>query len=186
MQVRAARHSRNYFSYGHPRGAWWEIDWFLRGRLILHPQRRSQRPYRPPTKMGWCEHLQSFGLVCSVDYPGSGLCIPEATSSGEPDAGNLHVRFDEWRGAAKVPSYSAKFDNTRFSPLVCDEAKNARERALVPDVDLAAGQVVRCKGSQFVSGRPRPPVLRFGKPSSAFADSRPPPGSAPYKCRTPA
>jgi RNA-directed DNA polymerase len=24
----------NYFSYGYPRGAWWEIDWFVRGRLI--------------------------------------------------------------------------------------------------------------------------------------------------------
>ena len=53
----------NYFSYGYPRGAWWEIDWFVRGRLILHLQRRSQRPYRPPKGMGWYEHLQSFGLV---------------------------------------------------------------------------------------------------------------------------
>ncbi len=53
----------NYFSYGYPRGAWWEIDWFVRGRLILHLQRRSQRPYRPPPEMGWYEHLQSFGLV---------------------------------------------------------------------------------------------------------------------------
>ena len=31
--------------------------------------------------------------------------MPEATSSGEPDAGNPHVRFDEGRGT-KVPSYS--------------------------------------------------------------------------------
>jgi hypothetical protein len=31
--------------------------------------------------------------------------MPEATSSGEPDAGNLHVRFDEGRGTS-VPSYS--------------------------------------------------------------------------------
>jgi len=53
----------NYFSYGYPRGAWWEIDWFVRGRLILHLQRRSQRPYRPPKGMGWYEHIQSFGLV---------------------------------------------------------------------------------------------------------------------------
>ena len=53
----------NYFSYGYPRGAWWEIDWFVRGRLILHLQRRSQRPYRPPKGVGWYEHLQSFGLV---------------------------------------------------------------------------------------------------------------------------
>jgi hypothetical protein len=33
---------------------------------------------------------------------------------------------------------------TRLSPLVCGEVKNAREKALVPDVlDLAAGQVDR-------------------------------------------
>ena len=53
----------NYFSYGYPRGAWWEIDWFVRGRLIGHLERRSQRPYRPPKGVGWYEHIQSFGLV---------------------------------------------------------------------------------------------------------------------------
>jgi ABC-2 type transport system ATP-binding protein len=30
-------------------GAWWEIDWFVRSRVIGHLQRRSQRPYRPPS-----------------------------------------------------------------------------------------------------------------------------------------
>ena len=53
----------NYFSYGYPRGAWWEIDWFVRGRLIRHLGRRSQRPYRPPQGVGWYEHIQQFGLV---------------------------------------------------------------------------------------------------------------------------
>jgi RNA-directed DNA polymerase len=53
----------NYFSYGYPRGAWWEIDWFVRARLIRHLRRRSQRPYHPPKGTGWYEHLQSFGLV---------------------------------------------------------------------------------------------------------------------------
>jgi RNA-directed DNA polymerase len=53
----------NYFSYGYPRGAWWEIDWFVRGRLIRHLGRRSQRPYRPPRGVGWYEHIQQFGLV---------------------------------------------------------------------------------------------------------------------------
>ena len=53
----------NYFSYGYPRGAWWEIDWFVRSRLIGHLGRRSQRPYRPPNEVGWYEHIQSFGLV---------------------------------------------------------------------------------------------------------------------------
>jgi len=33
--------------------------------------------------------------------------MPEATSSGEPDAGNLHVRFVEGRGTS-VPSYSTR------------------------------------------------------------------------------
>lgn len=60
----------NYFSYGYPRGAWWEIDWFVRGRLIRHLGRRSQRPYRPPKGVGWYEHIQSFGLVLLNELPG--------------------------------------------------------------------------------------------------------------------
>ncbi len=62
---RLNRHLRgwaNYFSYGYPRGAWWEIDWFVRARLQVHLQRRSQRPYRPPKGVGWYPHIQSFGL----------------------------------------------------------------------------------------------------------------------------
>jgi RNA-directed DNA polymerase len=43
----------NYFSYGYPRGAWREIDWFVRDRLKVHLQRRSQRPHRPPKGVGW-------------------------------------------------------------------------------------------------------------------------------------
>jgi RNA-directed DNA polymerase len=60
----------NYFSYGYPRGAWWEIGWFVRGRLIGHLERRSQRPYRPPKGVGWYEHIQSFGLVLLNRLPG--------------------------------------------------------------------------------------------------------------------
>jgi RNA-directed DNA polymerase len=60
----------NYFSYGYPRGAWWEIDWFVRSRLIGHLQRRSQRPYRPPKGVGWYEHIQSLGLVLLNLLPG--------------------------------------------------------------------------------------------------------------------
>ena len=51
----------NYFRYGYPRGAWWEIDWYVRARLIRHLQGRSQRPYRPPRGVSWSEHLQRFG-----------------------------------------------------------------------------------------------------------------------------
>jgi len=53
----------NYFCYGYPRGAWWEIDWLVRGRLIQHLRRRSQRPYRPPKGVPWYDHIQKFGLV---------------------------------------------------------------------------------------------------------------------------
>jgi RNA-directed DNA polymerase len=52
-----------YFSYGYPRGAYWEIDWFVRGRLIRHLQRRSQCPFRPPKGVPWYDHIQSFGLL---------------------------------------------------------------------------------------------------------------------------
>jgi RNA-directed DNA polymerase len=60
----------NYFSCGYPRRAWWEIDWFVRNRLIVHLQRRSQRPHRPPKGVGWYEHIQSFGLILLNKLPG--------------------------------------------------------------------------------------------------------------------
>lgn len=60
----------NYFCYGYPRGAWWNIDWFVRDRLKVHLERRSQRPYRPPKGVGWYEHVQSFGLVQLHRLPG--------------------------------------------------------------------------------------------------------------------
>jgi RNA-directed DNA polymerase len=54
----------NYFSFGYPTGVYWEIDWFVRGRLIQHLRRRSQRPYHPPKADAWYTHLQRLGLVC--------------------------------------------------------------------------------------------------------------------------
>jgi len=53
----------NYFSFGYPQGVYWEIDWYVQGRLIQHLQRRSQRPYRPPEGVSWCQHLEQLGLV---------------------------------------------------------------------------------------------------------------------------
>jgi len=53
----------NYFSVGYPRGVYWEIDWYVRGRLIQHLQRRSQRPFRPPSGVSWYQHLEQLGLV---------------------------------------------------------------------------------------------------------------------------
>jgi RNA-directed DNA polymerase len=53
----------NYFSFGYPTGVYWEIDWFVRSRLIRHLQRRSQRPFRPPEGASWYQHLEHLGLV---------------------------------------------------------------------------------------------------------------------------
>jgi RNA-directed DNA polymerase len=59
----------NYFSCGYPRAAYWEMDWFVRGRVIRHWQRRSQRPYRPPQGVPWYDHIQSLGLVLLTQLP---------------------------------------------------------------------------------------------------------------------
>jgi RNA-directed DNA polymerase len=53
----------NYFSMGYPSSVYWEIDWYVRGRLIQHLQRRSQRPFRPPKGVSWYQHIQQLGLV---------------------------------------------------------------------------------------------------------------------------
>jgi RNA-directed DNA polymerase len=69
---RLNRHLRgwaNYFSYGYPRSACWEIDWFVQRRLIQHLRRRSQKPYRPPQGVSWPQHFQRFGLLLLHELP---------------------------------------------------------------------------------------------------------------------
>ena len=53
----------NYFSIGYPISAYCEIDRYIQGRLIQHLQRRSQRPYRPPSGESWLRHLARLGLI---------------------------------------------------------------------------------------------------------------------------
>ena len=62
----------NYFSFGYPTGVYWEIDWFVRSRLIWHLQRRSQRSSCPPKGEAWYTHLQWLGLVCPARPSESG------------------------------------------------------------------------------------------------------------------
>jgi RNA-directed DNA polymerase len=52
----------NYFSFGYATSVHWEIDWFVRGRLIRHLERRSQRPFRPPEGAPWKRVFQKLGL----------------------------------------------------------------------------------------------------------------------------
>ena len=53
----------NYFKFGYPRKAMRAMNWYVRGRLIQHLQRRSQRPFRPPKGRSFYEHLKKLGLI---------------------------------------------------------------------------------------------------------------------------
>ena len=52
----------NYFSFGYPRMAYKEINWYVLRRLAGHLSRRSQRPYRPPEGVSLYHHLRKMGL----------------------------------------------------------------------------------------------------------------------------
>ena len=53
----------NYFSFGYPRKAMREMNWYVRDRIIGHLRRRSQRPFRPPKGRSYYQHLKQLGLV---------------------------------------------------------------------------------------------------------------------------
>ena len=54
---------QNYFSFGYPRMAMRDINWYSRHRLSKHLKRRSQRPYHPPKGVSIYRHLSDLGLV---------------------------------------------------------------------------------------------------------------------------
>lgn len=60
---RQSRGWANYFSFGYPRKAMREVNWFVRNRLVGHLRRRSQRPLRPPKGRSYYEHLKQLGLI---------------------------------------------------------------------------------------------------------------------------
>jgi RNA-directed DNA polymerase len=51
-----------YFSFGHPRKAYRQLNSYVRERLRIHLHRRSQRPYRAPEGVSLYAHLQQLGL----------------------------------------------------------------------------------------------------------------------------
>ena len=53
----------NYFGQGYPRKAFRQINSFVRSRLTVHLQRRSQRAFRPPEGQSFSAHLNRLGLV---------------------------------------------------------------------------------------------------------------------------
>ena len=53
---------KNYFNFGHPRKAMRNINHYVMDRLILHSQRRSQRPMKPKPNTSYTEHFRRLGL----------------------------------------------------------------------------------------------------------------------------
>jgi RNA-directed DNA polymerase len=53
----------NYFSQGYPREAFRRINRYVRERLYVHLQRRSQRPWRPPKGTTAYAQFAKMGLV---------------------------------------------------------------------------------------------------------------------------
>ncbi|MBW1818153.1 MAG: maturase [Deltaproteobacteria bacterium] len=53
----------NYFSFGYPRKAMREMNWYVVDRLVGHLRRRSQRPFRPPEGRSYYRHLKQLGLI---------------------------------------------------------------------------------------------------------------------------
>ena len=92
----------NYFCFGYPTGVYWEIDWFVRGRLIQHLQRRSQRPCRPPKGAAWYTPLQRLG--CWSVWPARlnrGLGMPEERVFGRAGRGKSASLVRRGEGGAQ-------------------------------------------------------------------------------------
>ena len=106
---RLNRHLRDwasYFSYGCPRGVRREVAWFVRGRLIRHLGRRSQRPFRPPKGAGWYEHLQSFGLVLLNQLPARRTVHARGDLFGRAGCRKIARPVRRGERRLRVPSYS--------------------------------------------------------------------------------
>ena len=100
----------NYFSYGYPRGAWWEIDWFVRSRLIGHLRRRSQRPSDRRRASGGMSISRASVWCCSTDCPGGSLRMPEARFFWRAGCGRSARPVRRGEGHLRVPSYSTGSD----------------------------------------------------------------------------
>lgn len=53
---------KNYFEFGYSRVALRSVNSFVRERLTVHLQRRSQRPFRPSEGQTYYQHLKDLGL----------------------------------------------------------------------------------------------------------------------------
>lgn len=75
-----------------------QINGYVQWCLWRHLRRRSQRPFRPPHGMTVFAQMKRLGLTSLLPCVGSACACLRRRSLREPDAGNVHVRFDEGRG----------------------------------------------------------------------------------------
>lgn len=54
---------KNYFSFGYPRKAFRDVNYYVRCRLAGHLRRKSQRPFHPPEGKSLYKHLSDLGLI---------------------------------------------------------------------------------------------------------------------------
>jgi RNA-directed DNA polymerase len=52
----------NYFSFGYPKQAYREINWYVQTRMYYHLRHRSQRPFQVPEGSTLYQHLRKMGL----------------------------------------------------------------------------------------------------------------------------
>ena len=55
-----------YFSKGYPASVRWDRVRVAEGRIVGHLRRRSQRPFRPPEGVSFCQHVHDLGLIAPV------------------------------------------------------------------------------------------------------------------------
>ncbi|HMO52557.1 MAG TPA: group II intron reverse transcriptase/maturase [Kiritimatiellia bacterium] len=53
----------NYYAHGYPRKAYRDMNHYVRQRLAIHLQRRSQRGYKLPEGQTYYQHLDELGLI---------------------------------------------------------------------------------------------------------------------------
>jgi len=109
----------NYFSFGYPTGLYWEIDGVVRSRLIRQSAATQSETLSPAGRRGVVHAPPTAGTGLSGGSVRVGTCASlRREFSGEPDVGNLHLRFDEVRVGRGLPSPSLLLYWLRSDPRV--------------------------------------------------------------------
>ena len=111
-----------YFRVGNSNRTFHKVDWAVRSELQLWLRRKHQCPWRAAKKR-WGyrflhERCRLYRMVGKVSHwKGCGACR-RTKVIGEPDAGNLHVRFDE--GTQETDGFVPRLRPTLRNPRVSE------------------------------------------------------------------